>query len=56
MAGLYIMVCVVCLMSAGMAGWDLKPPGHNNAWGIFWLLMAIVCMVLIVTTRNTFVA
>lgn len=56
MGVLYLMICVVCLMAAGMAGWDLKPPNHNNRWGVFWLLMAIVCMVLIVTSHNVFIA
>lgn len=55
MPALYPMICVVCLMAAGMAGWEFKPPDHNNRWGVFWLVLSIVCMVLIVTTYDVFV-
>jgi hypothetical protein len=57
MQALYILVCCQVIVAALFAGWELKADGGGNwKWGVFWLLVSIVSMVLVLTSYDTFVA
>lgn len=54
MGWFYLLICAQTIGCGLFAGWEFAQPGGWK-WGIFWLLLSVVSMVIVVADYNVFV-